>query len=105
MNVFLDDVRACPKGFRLARTAEQCMKLLETCKIEVLSLDHDLGYQKPTGYDVAKFMVRNKLFAPKIIIHSANPIGSIRMFLLLNKHKPEHVRIDVQPRPYRLSAK
>lgn len=102
LNVFLDDTRPCPRGFRLARTAKACMRFIARHRIKVLSLDHDLGYEKPTGYDVAQYIVRTKRYADRIIIHSANPVGSVRMFMLLSKHKPRHVRLEVKPRPYRL---
>jgi hypothetical protein len=103
INVFLDDTRPCPKGFHLARTVEQCNKYLNNYKIDVLSLDHDLGFGKPTGFDLAKYMVRRRLFANQIIIHSANPVGSFRMFFLLNQHKPKHVSLYIRPLPFLIS--
>jgi hypothetical protein len=103
INVFLDDTRPCPKGFYLARTVEQCVQYLNNYKIDVLSLDHDLGFQQPTGFDLAKYMVSRRLFANQIIIHSANPIGSLRMFCLLNQHKPKHVSLYVRPLPFLFS--
>ncbi|TJY41297.1 cell division protein FtsJ [Cohnella pontilimi] len=103
MNVFLDDTRPCPEGFRLVRTVDQCIKLLKHHKIDVLSLDHDMGYHQPTGYDLAKYMVSKRLFANEIIIHSANPIGSLKMYFLLDRHKPEHVSLSIRPRPFEIS--
>jgi hypothetical protein len=99
INVFLDDRRPCPKGFRLARNAEQCIRLLKTKSIDVLSLDHDLGFGQPTGYDVVKYMVKHGLYAKNIVIHSANPFGRARMLELLNRNKPDNVPVFVRPAP------
>ncbi|CAM4321901.1 cyclic-phosphate processing receiver domain-containing protein [Paenibacillus alkaliterrae] len=97
MDVFLDDKRRCPPGFCLVRTAKDCIALLKTNTIATLSLDYNLGYGKPTGYEVAKYMTANNVYADKIIIHSADSLGRHRMFRLLQKHKPEHVLIYIRP--------
>lgn len=43
MHVFLDDYRACPKGFVLATNAEECLMLLREGDVDILSLDYELG--------------------------------------------------------------
>ncbi|MFC6226475.1 cyclic-phosphate processing receiver domain-containing protein [Paenibacillus allorhizosphaerae] len=99
INVYLDDVRPCPKGFKIARSVESCIKLISSAKVDTLSLDHDLGFGKPSGYEIVKFMVTNKIYAKKIIIHSANPFGRLRMFRMLQMHKPAHVELFIRPEP------
>lgn len=97
MNVYLDDKRPCPPGFRLARTVKECIELIKSNKIATLSLDYNLGYGNPTGYEVVKYMIANHRYARKIIIHSASPFGRKRMFKMLQKHKPRHVFIYIRP--------
>lgn len=97
MNVYLDDKRPCPEGFHLARTVKECIALIKSNKVETLSLDYNLGYGKPKGYEVVKYMIANQVYARKIIIHSASPFGRKRMFKLLQKHKPRQVSIYIRP--------
>ena len=100
INVFLDDLRPNPPGFKLARTAEQAIHYLKTEKIRILSLDYDLNSPLATGYNVVLFMVENQLYPRKIIIHSANPFGRRRMLNTLLKHKPKSVEVLVRPLPW-----
>lgn len=81
MKVFLDDIRNPPDdSWTVVRTARDCFSLLENEQVEVISLDHDLGENVQTGYDVANWIER-KVFlhpsykCPDILIHSANPVG------------------------------
>jgi hypothetical protein len=104
INIFLDDIRSCPKGFVLARTRFECQRLLETNKVNILSLDHDLGEgHLGTGYDVAMFIVEqqeayNRNIWPKeIYLHTDNPVGRENMYQLLNRYRPS----DVKVYPYR----
>lgn len=93
MNIFLDDMRTCPKGFVLAINYDECIKLLNN-NIDIISLDHDLGEDK-TGYDVAKFMVENGIYPNVIYLHSANPIGVKNMYELLDHYAPRNVDIQI----------
>jgi len=74
INVYLDDFRPCPKGFVLARNVEECLELLSSCKVNILSLDHDLGYGEPTGYDLVKQMVTVIMQMRFIYIHPAHRV-------------------------------
>lgn len=100
LNIFLDDLRPCPTGFELARTAEQAIDFLKNDTIGILSLDYDLGTGPVTGYNVVHFMVEKHIFPQKVIIHSANPIGRNRMLQYLMKHKPSSVKVSVAPLPW-----
>lgn len=99
INVYLDDLRPCPQGFVPARNVSECLKLLETSEIDILSLDHDLGWDEPTGYDLTKQMVERQLFAREIYLHSSSPSGRMNMFQLLYRYKPEHVKVYNFPLP------
>jgi len=100
IKVYMDDTRPCPKGFILTRSVGKCKKLLKSKRaIHTLSLDHDMGFGQPTGFDLVKYMVKHKRYAKKIIIHSANPFGRFRMVQLLRQHLPSHVELTVAPEP------
>jgi len=85
INLYLDDLRDCPKGFIVARTFDQAVDLIERHTIDVLSLDHDLGSDEdgnllPTGYDFVKKFCEEGHFANKIYIHTDNVIGRENMY-------------------------
>ena len=87
MNIWLDDERD-PKNYvdekeYLAglwvwvKTADEVIALLESGKVDMISLDHDLGGEK-TGYDVAKWIEASAYVGgPRLrwFIHTANPVG------------------------------
>lgn len=87
MKLFLDDLRPVPDGYEVARTYEECVKLLSENEVDTLSLDHDLGTKK-TGYDICLWLVENEVHPNKILIHSANPVGQKNMIQLLNRYMP-----------------
>jgi len=88
MKIYLDDMRECPEGFILAKTALEAIELLKNNQVEEISLDHDLGDDKNlgTGYDVVKWIEEqvavNNYIPPKIIkVHSANISARTKMEL------------------------
>lgn len=97
INVFLDDLRHAPPGYRRVKTADQAIQLLKTDHVNILSLDYDLGTFPITGGDVVQFMVRTHIYPKQIIIHSANPFGRSRMLKLLLANKPSSVKVTVSP--------
>lgn len=99
MNVYLDDLRTCPEGFVPARNYDECILLLQEAKIRVLSLDHDLDWGEPTGYDVVRYMVEHQLYADEIYIHSSSIHGKMKMYQLLYENKPEGVKLFNTPMP------
>lgn len=85
INIYLDDLRICPKGFVIARTYEDAVKLLEGNKVGILSLDHDLGEDDngnllKTGYDLVKYICENDCDIDKIYIHTDNVVGRMNMY-------------------------
>ncbi len=83
MNVFLDDRRPAPDDtWVLVTTPSAAISLLETGEVELISFDHDLGYDgeiELTGNDVLLWIeeaVALRGFQPpEMLVHSANPPG------------------------------
>lgn len=85
--LWLDDERTPPSpGWIWLKTAPDAIKALRTANFEVVSLDHDLGEDAGTGYDVLLF-IEDQVFtnpsfrAPEIRIHTANTAARVRMSL------------------------
>lgn len=109
-----DDVRPAPAGWLWARTNAEAKRILREHSIEVISLDHDLGYHdvvlpedpnelaevlllkgdsEETGADLVKWMVETRHIPRDVRVHSWNPAGARRMAQLL--HDAGHsVRIE-----------
>ncbi|RAV02406.1 cyclic-phosphate processing receiver domain-containing protein [Paenibacillus sp. YN15] len=102
IHVFMDDARPRPQGFTLARTAEECLLLLELEEVDLLSLDHDMGFDQPSGLEVAKEIVRRSLFPREIYLHSSNMVARSQMFQALYPFRPEGTRIHTGPVPEEL---
>jgi len=67
-------------------TAGDCIDLLCNESWDVLFLDHDLGDDNETGYDVACWLEARPSKQPKkIYIHSLNPMGASRMRQAITK--------------------
>jgi hypothetical protein len=85
LKVFLDDERAAPEGWTHARWPEEVIALLETGEVDAISLDHDLGDDARTGYDVLTWIeeavVTHGFTPPQIAIHTANAAARSRMEL------------------------
>ena len=89
MRVWLDDLRNEPVGWVRCRTPDEVIRLLQTGRVEEISLDHDLGLlggeRERTGYDVVLWLEREVAEGrwvfplPEISVHSANPVGRKRM--------------------------
>jgi hypothetical protein len=99
IHVYLDDLRPCPKGFTLAHNVEECILLLQDCEVDVLSLDHDLGWNQQNGYEVAAWMVQQKRFAKEIYLHSSSLPARKRMYEMLYFAKPVEVQLYETPVP------
>lgn len=85
MKIYLDDIRNPPDDtWVVCRTAEEAINLLWVYKVHEISLDHDLGKDRKTGYDVI-CEIEEMCFddpnyiVPIIHIHTANPVGRTKM--------------------------
>lgn len=93
INVYLDDYRPCPQGFVAAKTAEECILLLESEKVDIISLDFDLGWGQPTGLEVVEYMVGSGRYPRTIYIHTSSSSGRLQMHHLLARNAPQEVVI------------
>ena len=77
--LFIDDVRPCPDGYKLARTFDEAKFLIEEYDWEVISFDHDLGETDImnnglTLMDILEMLVtQGKRKAPNhVLVHTDN---------------------------------
>ncbi|MFS0889678.1 cyclic-phosphate processing receiver domain-containing protein [Peribacillus frigoritolerans] len=104
ISVFLDDYRKAPDGYVLVETIDECLELLKNFDIEHLSLDHDLLNKTRNGSMLVQMMVKEKLFANRITIHSANSVGGKAMYNCLkqaqrNLTMPSAIIVSLRPLP------
>lgn len=89
MRLWLDDSRPAPPGWVHCQTVEAAKVLLETGKVEDLSLDHDLGVAKPTGLDLCRWMADTGHWPTnKPTLHTANKHGLLMMRGTIIKYGP-----------------
>ncbi|WP_420008652.1 cyclic-phosphate processing receiver domain-containing protein [Xanthomonas sacchari] len=84
MRVFLDDERETPAGWTRAYWPDDVIALLQTGKVEELSLDHDLGDDaRGTGYVVVLWIEEavalRSFVPPRMHVHSANTSAGDKM--------------------------
>ena len=100
MKLFLDDEReplfVFGEGEHLdwviVRSVWAAKQVLQTGLVKEISLDHDLGANLPTGYDLCKWMTENLLWPETVHFHSMNPVGAKNMqaeYDFYIKHKDE----------------
>lgn len=115
MRIYLDDKRTpVEKDWIVVRSYDEFVQKVEEIgldRIELMSLDHDLGktaieeyfnnvsknyildysnIEEKTGYDCAKWLVNKSMDSgidlPLIYVHSANPIGSANIMGYINNY-------------------
>ncbi len=105
-SLFIDDEREPPRNdgrnWIVARDWEDVMMCLRIHGIPgYISFDHDLGEDKHTGYDIAKFLVDLDMggdddFAlPEdfdFYVHSQNPVGKLN----IEKYLENYMRIKTE---------
>ena len=96
IRLYLDDVRPCPEGWTLAKTAKSAISILEKHDVKDVSLDHDLGDDKNgTGNDVlvwieAKTFLDENYIPPKMQVHSDNPAAVQKMKMGIDRVNEEY---------------
>lgn len=115
MNLYMDDVRAVPVGWTVARSVKSAKAALETGDVDYASLDHDMGAcddctrtgdhvgdmlspettymnwcrHAEDGTSLVRWMIETGHWPKhKPIVHSANPVGRERMQALIEAHFP-----------------
>lgn len=100
IHVYLDDSRPCPRGFVGAKDAQECMTLLKECDVDILSLDHDLGWMsKQTGMDVVIWLTQQRKFPRAIYIHTSSSIACTQMYQMLFAAKPDDMELYAHRMP------
>lgn len=100
MKVYLDDDRETPEGWHRTYTVEETIELLKTGKVEELSLDNDLGWNRQEGYKVLDWLEEqvfngNWFVVPKDIdCHSANASAVVRMWTVINRIEEKRICIN-----------
>jgi hypothetical protein len=97
INVYLDDIRPCPQGFVVARTAEDCLLLLAESEVNLLSLDFELGMGQPNGLAVVQGIIARGKFPKEIFVHSSSMLGRAQMVSALRAYNPPGVIIHDGP--------
>ncbi|RUS46829.1 cyclic-phosphate processing receiver domain-containing protein [Cohnella sp. AR92] len=97
INVFLDDMRRCPAGFVLARNAEECLLLMSTEDVNILSLDFELGIGEPNGLFVVHGIIAGAFYPREVFVHSSSMMGRAQMTKALREANPSGVLIHDGP--------
>lgn len=101
INLYVDDLRDCPKDFVIARNVEEAKRKISNNYINILSLDHDLGVDDTgnlleNGYDLVKYICSNGIKVNKIYIHTDNPVGRENMYqTLLSARRRGFINKDI----------
>jgi len=123
INVYMDDVRACPYvGWTVARTVQEVKEYLSRGIVLRLSLDHDMGAcndciasgehvgdmrtpettcvlwcpHNEDGTKLVRWMIENDIWpVEKPQVHSANPVGRARMQGMIDRYWPERTQRKV----------
>ncbi len=89
--LFLDDIRPAPEGFTLYRPDNINQFLDHAVNADVISLDHDLGDDYPSGYQILCKLEQRayngeiwSMGAPEILVHSSNPAGIQNLLACVN---------------------
>jgi hypothetical protein len=78
-SLWVDDSKPCPEGYAVARTYDDALRMLRRFDYDVLYLDHDLGEDARTGYDLLKQLVAENRVPPRVECISWNPVGRRRI--------------------------
>lgn len=109
--IFLDDCRKEPSGWHRTYTVEQTIELLENVeeRVEVISLDNDLGYQLTEGYKVARWIEEKaheaqynpafflKYIPKKVIVHTANSRAASEMIRSIRAANRFMLNVNLEP--------
>jgi hypothetical protein len=99
INVYMDDVRPCPQGFTVARSAEECLLLLAASEVNLLSLDYELGLGQPNGLTVVHGIIASGKYPKEVYVHSSSMMGRAQMVRELRAANPHGVIIHDGPMP------
>lgn len=103
MKLYIDDIRPAPEGWQQARTVTDAIRFLHSFKVDEISFDHDISYAvevagtqrpfpSPENFTAVayyfKLLYSSRDEKPKVIIHSANPVGAKEIEKILGLFNP-----------------
>lgn len=104
INIWLDDIRPAPDGFIWVKNVAELTNFYNKCvldtkqKINIISLDNDLGEGMPEGYKFLDYIEPRVILAgdplpAEIRVHSANPVARKRMEMVIdNLYRKSYAR-------------
>lgn len=123
MKLFIDDIRPAPEGWMQARTVTEAIRTIARFGHEIteISLDHDIScavsvngeyrpFPSPETFQAVAYFIaerwgeRPATQHPKIIIHTANPVGAIELQKILNDVRILSTEIKPASRVNRLES-
>jgi hypothetical protein len=94
MKVYLDDERKTPEGWVRTYSSEETITLLRTGRVQVLSMDHDLGFpdDRDNGNKVVLWLeeqviLHNFIPPAEMVVHSSNSSAVQKMLLGIEQIK------------------
>ena len=73
-SLLIDDIRTMP-GATIARTSTEGKLYLAQGSWDILYIDHDLGEDTVSGYDIINWALETDRMPEKVYIVSQNPVG------------------------------
>ena len=104
IKLWVDDIRHAPDTtWVVARTVTEAIRILAQWEVEEISLDHDISHQlvmeavsRPypctENFTAVAYFIAEKYqkgSAPKITLHTSNPVGALRMQNILKDYAIE----------------
>jgi hypothetical protein len=83
----MDDQRSCPFGYVLATTVESALQFVWSNKVNILSLDYNMGWRQKSGLDFVEAFCTEGLYVNEIHLHTNDVIGMHQMKQRIEKGK------------------
>ena len=96
MKIWVDDIRTPPDNSWIwFKSSYHVLEWLVGCtlgggtgfKIDLMSLDHDLGGDDTTR-PIVLWMCENSFWPTEVVVHSANPVGVEWLEGMIERYKP-----------------
>jgi hypothetical protein len=84
--LWVDDCKPAPGGMPVARTYDDALRMLRRFDWDLVYLDHDLGEDHRTGYDLLKQIIADGRAPEHLKCISWNPSGKQRIEALWQEH-------------------
>jgi hypothetical protein len=76
IKLYLDDLRPTPPGWLGVKTVEEAIAVLQSGRVQEASLDHDLGLEHRSGYELTVWMKQHNVWPGNgVTVHSDNGPG------------------------------